>query len=813
MRKKYLSALLFGALLFASAGTFTSCKDYDDDINNLQEQINTINTTLSELKAQIGDSGVSSVTFNEATGVLTVVDASGTKTYNVKTTAGEVGEIKVTIDDEKNLVVNGETIGKVGDTVTVNEDGYLCVNGEATEIKAGKYAILENDANGVYTITLPDANGELKTITLPKASATGLVSVALQTEKLTFGFNSGEATNTSTITAIAWGNSAKDITSQGVKGNITKGQFLVGQIGTASNAVSVLPATYDLSAQTLTLVDSKGNVAPVKVSAISATEKDLVVDESRTASTNGLWNLTVEMSSDVTKDNIAKQFKSGDKYILYALAVNGVPYTAYDIAVKTATASSKTADEISFTASKLYNGSNAGQSITNNDITTNKISLDAATTTTLRYEDADLYDAYITFEGTYVQKAELYGVTANGMAITATEKARNTEDLVATVHLISVTGTEKTGTINLVFGSTSVETPTATPAVNYTPSADVDAFWIDVTGMFDGMTAAELEEVNANSQISISEKANQTKFLFDKPDYNYYKSDKKTTFDASKDALTSLAYIKVSKKSYADDAAAGTYQLITSVKTTGSSELCKFTTDVNVTLPTFESIFEKSAAWDGTTVSLALNNKSMADFTTAYKFDTDLLPNLTVNINKIDNKDAAKYAENGQITIVPNVVVDKGVAKDITGEAVYTIGGKLEVKSGDITIHFIAPLEGFALAYYTDGTAANNVTIDGNSGKLEAYVAPSGNKKASGLAISLKGKQYVLNEDVNGVDVTEAIFTFDAKAGNNAKAELKDGALTVSGLAAGTYSTVLTMTVTDGNGIVNKATITIDVKN
>ena len=30
MRKKYLSALLFGALLFASAGTFTSCKDYDD---------------------------------------------------------------------------------------------------------------------------------------------------------------------------------------------------------------------------------------------------------------------------------------------------------------------------------------------------------------------------------------------------------------------------------------------------------------------------------------------------------------------------------------------------------------------------------------------------------------------------------------------------------------------------------------------------------------------------------------------------------------------------------------------------------------
>ena len=46
MRKKYLSALLFGALLFASAGTFTSCKDYDDDIKNLQEQIDSQKTDL-----------------------------------------------------------------------------------------------------------------------------------------------------------------------------------------------------------------------------------------------------------------------------------------------------------------------------------------------------------------------------------------------------------------------------------------------------------------------------------------------------------------------------------------------------------------------------------------------------------------------------------------------------------------------------------------------------------------------------------------------------------------------------------------------
>ena len=56
MRKKYLSALLFGALLVASTGTFTSCKDYDDDINNLQEQISGqegVSTKISAIESTI----------------------------------------------------------------------------------------------------------------------------------------------------------------------------------------------------------------------------------------------------------------------------------------------------------------------------------------------------------------------------------------------------------------------------------------------------------------------------------------------------------------------------------------------------------------------------------------------------------------------------------------------------------------------------------------------------------------------------------------------------------------------------------------
>lgn len=49
MRKKILSALLLGLVTVASTSTFVSCKDYDDDVKNLQEQITTNDTNLKKL--------------------------------------------------------------------------------------------------------------------------------------------------------------------------------------------------------------------------------------------------------------------------------------------------------------------------------------------------------------------------------------------------------------------------------------------------------------------------------------------------------------------------------------------------------------------------------------------------------------------------------------------------------------------------------------------------------------------------------------------------------------------------------------------
>ena len=123
MNKKYLSVILFGALMLGTTGTFTSCKDYDDDINNLQEQVDGIKTTLAELQKAI-----------ENGKYVTSIVAEG-------------NGLKITMNDGTSNVIenviNGET-PKPGDVVTFDaETGEILINGEKTGYYASKDAETE----------------------------------------------------------------------------------------------------------------------------------------------------------------------------------------------------------------------------------------------------------------------------------------------------------------------------------------------------------------------------------------------------------------------------------------------------------------------------------------------------------------------------------------------------------------------------------------------------------------------------------------------------------------------------------------------
>ncbi|MDE7146033.1 MAG: DUF4988 domain-containing protein, partial [Duncaniella sp.] len=118
MNKKFINGLLLATLVVGSAGSFTSCKDYDDDIDNLQSQIDGINVTIGQLQELISSGKViKDVTSNADGVVITMTDG---KTYTI--TNGKNG-------------ANGAD-GKNATVWTINSDGYWCEDGKVTEWKA-----------------------------------------------------------------------------------------------------------------------------------------------------------------------------------------------------------------------------------------------------------------------------------------------------------------------------------------------------------------------------------------------------------------------------------------------------------------------------------------------------------------------------------------------------------------------------------------------------------------------------------------------------------------------------------------------------
>lgn len=153
MNKKYLSVVLFSALMLGAAGTFTSCKDYDDDIENLQDQISTLKGTVDDLQKKI-ESGL----------VVTKVEKSANG-VNITFSNGQTYELKNGADgaDGKDAVV-----------WTIGQDGFWYMDGEKTEYKAigadgeageagaNGYYYKPNAKTGCFDIYVIDANGKEK---------------------------------------------------------------------------------------------------------------------------------------------------------------------------------------------------------------------------------------------------------------------------------------------------------------------------------------------------------------------------------------------------------------------------------------------------------------------------------------------------------------------------------------------------------------------------------------------------------------------------------------------------------------------------
>ena len=82
MKRKYFSVLLMGALAIASTSMVTSCKDYDDDIQNLQQQIDANKSAIEEISKLIKEGCVITSVEKATSGVTVKLNNGDTFTIN-----------------------------------------------------------------------------------------------------------------------------------------------------------------------------------------------------------------------------------------------------------------------------------------------------------------------------------------------------------------------------------------------------------------------------------------------------------------------------------------------------------------------------------------------------------------------------------------------------------------------------------------------------------------------------------------------------------------------------------------------------------
>ena len=163
MNKKFLSAILFGALMVTSTGTFVSCKDYDDDIDRIDKELSEVKETIASLDSAI-KAGKFVQSCNEVTGGYELVFTDGSKITIKNGTNGTDGAAGTTVipefrvegnywqvstdkgatwvdvkDTEGNKVPargqDGEAAGSNVSWVTVDGVEYIKIGDKVTDLK------------------------------------------------------------------------------------------------------------------------------------------------------------------------------------------------------------------------------------------------------------------------------------------------------------------------------------------------------------------------------------------------------------------------------------------------------------------------------------------------------------------------------------------------------------------------------------------------------------------------------------------------------------------------------------------------------
>ena len=378
MKRKYFSALLMGALTIASVSTFTSCKDYDDDIDNLQSQIDKagLQSDIDALKTQLQDAAstasaakttaesalgkaddvkktikaVEAVANKAATDVTTAIDNAA----NAQKTAGDAAKAAKAAQDQAyqavkdaaaaaitadaaakqadfvkalvrigNLETSRVTADQLDEKLNQLKEELLGADGDketigSLTVKVNAYkGAVDELYSAVTSVELVETYSGVNGLTCNWNYATGGMTPLPLTVDMLHGFISDDSKF-----GDENGNDAKPIVEY-VKGKD------IDVKDDASIVVRVNPVNADLTkGAKIILLNSKGESLEdiVKVGNPSKFDKLITTRAAATVNT-GLWKLPISVAEGISEEDFKKAVTVKDengteKAILYAVAIN-----------------------------------------------------------------------------------------------------------------------------------------------------------------------------------------------------------------------------------------------------------------------------------------------------------------------------------------------------------------------------------------------------------------------------------------------------------------------------------------------------------
>ena len=574
MRKKYLSALLFGALLFASAGTFTSCKDYDDDIDGLRTELTELKNAVSELQSAVDNGDYVTNVEKSAEGLVITFKTAGPKTITLEDQVGSTVEVKDGV-----LYIDGVAQDFAVAPGTETQDQIIIENGmwsvlqedgtyKSTGVPVSGVTVSGSQAEG-FVFTIYDEDGTKQEVELPSAAS---LITSITVAKAYHAVGDAETQGTAfTITNATFDkDKAKDWKGKKTLPEDEAVIFTSSELNVRINPVDA-PAT-EVSYY-LTNAKNK-NLSNVTLSASSTDIGDgLTIGDAQGRAAyngNGLYTLSMDMKVLTKKegeafvDELKNEAKAGSdvafsKKIAYAVNANSTARSAYNVAINTENAGEMLAVQI-----KGYKGDGdiaaLGTKVATLTAAEVEVNKDQVYTIENATEDAALYDLY--FEVSE-KDATNYGVKTDDEARTfqitkRPDVSTKANPLVLYVHTLDVLGNIKVAKYEISL-SDAVDTaaeyaPVTFPLSNLSDKNDKnDAFSIDINTMKEALGDAAWQE-----WFNATDLTNTTIEIFDNEDCKASTaSDNGVVIDASNTNGEGLGYqfLKADGKTTATDAA------------------------------------------------------------------------------------------------------------------------------------------------------------------------------------------------------------------------------------------------------------------